>query len=68
MGDSRLPLSHMPVYFCFTSPSIFASRTRLYSFFSPTMESHFPDYGFFCFTSPTIPLHVPVYKASLAHK
>ena len=57
MGESRLPLSRLPVYFCFSSPSISAYLPRLQSFISPTIASHFPDYRFL--------LHFPDYSVSL---
>ena len=75
MGESRLPLSRLPAYFCFSFPSISASLPRLQSFISPTIASHFPDYRFFasfprlfCFISPPIVLHFPDYSASFAQK
>ena len=65
MGESRLPLSRLPVYFCFSSPSISAYLPRLQSFISPTIASHFPDYSFFaslpllyCFISRIIVFHL----------
>ena len=65
MVGVHLPLSRLPVYFCFSSPSISAYLPRLQSFISPTIASHFPDYSFFaslpllyCFISPIIVLHL----------
>ena len=65
MGGVHLPLSRLPVYFCFTSPSISAYLPRLYSLTSPSIKSQFPVYSFFaslprlyCFISPIIVLHL----------
>ena len=57
MVGVHLPLSRLPVYFCFSSPSISAYLPRLQSFISPTIASHFPDYRFL--------LHFPDYSVSL---
>ena len=66
MVGVHLPLSRLPVYFCFTSPSISAYLPRLYSLTSPSIKSQFPVYSFFaslprlyCFISPIIILQLP---------
>ena len=75
MVGVQLPLSRLPVYFCFAFPSISASLARLYSLTSPSIKPHFPVNSFFaslprlfCFISPPIVLHFPDYSASFAQK